>query len=326
MKRTPRILFPLLLTGFLLGLFTQCHNDSTQTSSDYLAVPRLDSLLFAPSGVEKVVAADRPMATLWGQLLGASPDQDPRPILQRFASDTLIRRVQDTINRVFPRSLRPDAPLRDAFAALKALAPNHPNPRLVYYNSGFTASFLVADSLLAVGLDRFLGAGSTFYAALGMPRYLAEHMRPADIVPRALEAWLSSEYPLSDPRPSILDQMIYNGKIKATIVRLLPNVADTIALQYSAEALDWLDASEKEIWTYLSEKRLLYEKNQLIVSQFTRPAPFTSAFGQKSPGEAVNWLGYRIVASYQKTHPETSLDALFALPAETVLQQSKYRP
>jgi len=36
----------------------------------------------------------------------------------------------------------------------------------------------------------------------------------------------------------------------------------------------------REIWTYLSEKRLLYEKNQLIVSQFTRPPPPAIVGGQ----------------------------------------------
>lgn len=325
MPHASRILFPLV-TVLLLGLFTQCRDTPKPTSGDAPPIPRLDSLLLTPNGVEKILSADAPMATLWGQLLGASTDEAPEPILQRFAADTLIRRLQDTINKTFPLAQRPDAQLHQAFLALKRLAPTRPTPRLVYYNSGFTASFLVADSLLAVGLDRFLGADASFYTALGMPRYLAAHMRPADIVPRALEAWLTSEYPLTDPRPSILAQMIYNGKLKAVIERLLPDTPDTLALQYSAAALDWLDASEKEIWTYLSEKRLLYEKNQLIVSQFTRPSPFTSAFGQNSPGEAVNWLGYRIVTSYQKAHPETTLDALFALPAETLLQQSKYRP
>ena len=316
----------VIVTLLLLGLFTACRDTAQIDRGTFPPLPSFDSLLLSPEGVAKVSEQDSQMATLWGQLLGASPEESSANILQRFATDTLIRRVEDTILRVFPLGKRPDAALQQAFARLQALLPGHPKPRLCYYHSGFLASFLVADSLLAVGLDRFLGAESSFYTALGMPRYLAAQMRPADIVPRALESWLSSEFPLGTSRPSILEQMIYNGKLKAVVEELLPEMEDTLSLQYSASALDWLEASEKEVWTYLSEKRLLYEKNQLLVSQFTRPAPFTSAFGQESPGEAVNWIGYRIVQSYRRAHPEMGLDALFALPAETLLQQSKYRP
>lgn len=315
-----------LVTLFSLALFTQCREADTLRSEHFPPLPCFDSLLLSPEGVGKVSAQDSQMATLWGQVLGASPTESSASVLQRFATDTLIRRVEDTILRVFPLGKRPDAALQQAFARLQALLPGHPKPRLCYYHSGFLASFLVADSLLAVGLDRFLGAESSFYTALGMPRYLAQQMRPEDIVPRALESWLSSEFPLGTSRPSILEQMIYNGKLKAVVKELLPETPDSLSLQYGENALEWLEASEKEVWTYLSEKRLLYEKNQLLVSQFTRPAPFTNAFGQQSPGEAVNWVGYRIVCSYRRAHPEVGLEALFALPAETLLQQSKYRP
>ena len=63
MPHASRILFPLL-TVFLLGLFTQCR-ETAETTSDAPPLPRLDSLLLTPNGVEKLLSADAPMATLW---------------------------------------------------------------------------------------------------------------------------------------------------------------------------------------------------------------------------------------------------------------------
>ena len=157
-----------LVTLLLLGLFTACRDTAQIDRGTFPPLPSFDSLLLSPEGVAKVSEQDSQMATLWGQLLGASPEESSASILQRFAADTLIRRVEDTILRVFPLGKRPDASLQQAFVRLQALLPGHPKPRLCYYHSGFLASFLVADSLLAVGLDRFLGAESSFYTALGM--------------------------------------------------------------------------------------------------------------------------------------------------------------
>ena len=329
--RFVRFLLFFFLVVFAAGLLLSSCRTTTQPlelPTGCAPLPRLDSILITPDGVEKVTQNYPDFASLWGQLLGQMPNQAPETILAQFATDTLICRLQDSINCTFPPSMRPDAALWHAFVRAHELAPSHPIPRLYYYNSGFQASILVADSLLAIGLDRFLGSSSRFYQELSMPRYLAERMTPQYIVPTALEGWLSAEFPQNEPRPSVLDQMLYQGKVKYAIKTLLPELPDSITLQFSTAQLDWLEESEADIWTYLSEKKLLYEKNQLIVSQLTRPAPFTNAFGQNSPGQAVNWVGYRIVASYMRHHANLNLEDLFAptLSNEQLLQRAKYRP
>ena len=320
----------VLFSVFVILFISSCRTTTTPLELPEVAVsiPRLDSILFTPDGVEKVTQTYPEFASLWAQLLGLRAGKSPDEILTQFATDTLILRLQDSINHFFLPASRPDATLRLAFSRAQKSAPSHPMPRLYYYNSGFQASILVADSLVAIGLDRFLGKDSRFYQALSMPRYLAERMTPKYIVPTALEGWLSAEFPQNDARPSVLDQMLYQGKIKYAISTLLPELPDSIALQFSDEQLEWLAESEDDIWTYLSEKKLLYERNQLIVSQLTRPAPFTNAFGQNSPGQAVNWIGYRIIASYMKHHADVNLEALFAptLSNEELLQNAKYRP
>lgn len=317
----------ILLFVVTTSWLTSCRRTTEQTENT-VCIPRLDSILFAEDGVAKITQDYSAVAKLWGQVLGTQPGEDPSPVFQKFVQDTLMHRLQDSIQRIFSLQPPPDLLLSQAFGALTEHFPSHPKPLLYYYNSGFQASILVADSLLAVGLDRFLGSNSSFYLALSMPRYLAERMRPQYIVPVALEAWLTAEFPLVDPRPSVLAQMLYYGKIKYATQQLAPTLPDSLVLQYTAEQLDWLSDYEKDMWIYLSEKRLLYEKNQLIVSQFTRPAPFTNAFGQKSPGQAVNWLGYKIIASYMKHHPELRLEELFAaeLGDEQLLQNARYRP
>ena len=191
---------------FAMLLFFQqaCKFEEQELPTHTEPIPRLDSILFTANGIDTLMHTYADCTELWAQLLGQSPNEVPRHIFEQFVSDTLIRRLEDSIQQIF-RGKTPDQALYTAFERLAAQLPHHPKPRLYYYNSGFQASILVADSLLAIGLDRFLGAASYFYTALGMPRYLATKMTPAYIVPTALEVWISTEFPLNNPSPTILE-------------------------------------------------------------------------------------------------------------------------
>jgi hypothetical protein len=54
-------------------------------------------------------------------------------------------------------------------------------------------------------------------------------------------------------------------------------------------------------------------------------APFTNGFPRDSPGHVGEWIGYRMVRSYLKDHPDLTLSQLFAIEDPREVLKS-YKP
>ena len=319
----------LLLAAICATLLAGCQGCNTvdKPETPPVAVTRLDTLLFEPGGVDSLLEHHADFATLWGNVLGYDGREPLPQLFGRFASDTLMRQLYDSINRVFPTTEAQVSQLQEAFGAIAAHLPQMTIPHIYFYNSGFNASILLADSMLGIGLDRFLGPGCWYYSQLGIPRYLARSMAPQRIAPVALQMWVESEYPLDVSRTKILDHMLYRGALLYMVRQALQGLPDSVALGYSGQQLLWLQEHERALWQYLSEKKLLYETNSLLVNQFTKPAPFTTALGQDSPGQAACYVGYRIVEAYMHRNPTAPWsDLLGAQSAQTILGGARYNP
>lgn len=288
---------------------------------------RVDSLLMRmPGGADTLVRRYPVFAQLWGQVFGFKDSTLLVADFSRFVQDSSMQSLEDSILRVYPDTRPYAQALGQAFVKLKANSPGMRVPEIYFYNSGFNASLLLGDSILGIGLDRFLGASAWCYPLLGIPQYLRREMTPESMLPLAFDGWVSSELSLPLDRNTVLEHMLFEGKLKWLNTQVFPDMPDTVALGYSARALEWLRASERSMWEYLSEKQQLFETNALLVAQYTRPAPFTRNFGQQSPGQAACYLGYRIVRQYMERHPDTPYDALFRIPSQQMVEGARYNP
>lgn len=325
MKKVLYLLLVLLSTLLLLAC-THSHKQN----GDLLKVPepvRLDTMLMLPDGVDAMLEQASGFCEYWAKVLGNDGREPMGQLFRRFAADTLIQQLSDSIHAVYPETSALRSDLRQAFARLAEELPELPIPQIYLYNSGFNASLLLVDSMLGIGLDRFLGAHSPYYEWLGIPRYLARQMTPRRLVPTAVEGWVESEYPIDPTQTNMLDNMLYRGKLLYIARHALPNAPDSVALGYTEEQINWLTHNERAIWLYLSEKKLLFERNALLISQFTRPAPFTTALGQDSPGQAACWVGYRIVSRFMERHPKTSWQELLVeLQSQQIMEGARYNP
>lgn len=235
--------------------------------------------------------------------------------------------LEDSILHHFPNLQTVNGALTESFSALHAQCPSMPLPRIYYFNSGFNASVLVGDSILGIGLDRFLGEGNPYYNMLGIPRYLQRSMGPEWIVSTALFQFLEAEYPLPANESTLLGTMVDQGKKYFILQQIAPELHDTLTLPYSARQIEWLKGYEQKVWEYLSGHKLLFSSSSRTLTQFTKNAPFTPAFGQDSPGQAASYIGYRIVKAYMERHPSTPWEELMvSLTAQEILQDARYNP
>ncbi len=326
-----RLFLLLSISILLLSVASSCSTCSTPEPEDLptgFAYYRLDSLLMRePHGADSLVRNFPEFARLWGQVFGFNDSGLLVADFSRFVGDSAMQGLEDTILRVFPEVQSYAEGLQRAFARLRGRMPEIPIPTLYFYNSGFNASLLLADSTMGIGLDRFLGRGCWYYPQLGIPQYLRRRLDPEVMLPMAIDEWVASEYPLPLEQNTVLDNMLYKGKLKWLNTQIFPDMPDSVALGYSVAELGWLSESEEAMWQYLSEKKQLFETSPMLVAQYTRPAPFTTHFTQDSPGQAACYIGYRIVAEYMARNPETSLKVLFTdLKATQIVEGARYRP
>jgi hypothetical protein len=228
---------------------------------------------------------------------------------------------------VFPDLDTLTANLGDAFRHYRFYFPDKPVPRIITFVSGFNQAAITDDSLLAVGLDRYLGPHEILYSQAAIYNYLLSNMHPKKVLSDCMQFWGETEFPFNDSTNNLIAQMIYQGRLLYFTHAMLPEQPDTLNWGFTAKDLDYFRSAEKSMWAYLVEKKILFSTDRLTIDKFILPGPFTRDFGRGSPARASVWIGYRIVQSYMMRHKNITLQALMEeRDYMMILNQSAYNP
>jgi hypothetical protein len=176
-------------------------------------------------------------------------------------------------------------------------------------------------------LDKYLGNQSPYYEQLGLPVYKRKNMNPDKLVPDVLYAWAITEWPKADNANNLLSQMIQEGKMMYFMDAMLPDMNDTLKIGYSKKQLEFCKQNEASMWTFLAEQKELFTTDRMSIKRYMDDGPYTASFGMESPGRIGIWMGWQIVRSYMKEHPEVKLsELLMSMDYQSILNQSGYRP
>ena len=248
--------------------------------------------------------------------------------LKTFLAYKDYRGVFDSVNVHFPDTKEIEKQLSKGFQYLKYYYPNYHEPKIIYIVSGLNnwGAFTFDDNTLAIGLDMFLGKNYPFYKSVGLPDYLDPYFSPDYIPVAAFSAIYNEMQPFDKDKP-LLDMMIQKGKMQYFLSKVVPFVADTTRFGYSENQLKWCEASEGEIYNFFIKENLLYESSQQRVLRYVTDGPNSTGMPDQSPGNIGMWIGYRIVLSYMKQYPSTTMEQLFNnTDAQKLLEQAKYKP
>lgn len=189
-------------------------------------------------------------------------------------------------------------------------------------------SIVFNNNIAMIALNHYLGADYPGYA--GLPAYRAarktSEMLPYDIT----EAVVATAYPfVAAAQPTALSRMLYEGAIAEAKIRLTPDATEAGALGYDRIAFDYLNKNESSIWQTLATRNLLYDINDMTASRLVDDLPATNIISQETPGRAGRFIGHRIISSYLKRHPDTTLAMLLSpdfYNSPDVLLDSGYAP
>jgi hypothetical protein len=216
--------------------------------------------------------------------------------------------------------------LTNAFRRGKYFFPNLPIPKILMHVSGFNQSVVVAENLISISVDNYLGAKYPLYEKITY-HYLAQNMRREKVASDYIFAWLSTEFSYFSEQDRLLDEMIYKGKILYITSLLMPDETEENLIGYTSEQWKWCKNYEKDMWQTLIENKYLFGNDFQLRKKMLEDAPFTQPFTQESPGRAGIFIGFRIVESYMRKNSEISPWELMQNPdAQSILEHSGYRP
>ncbi len=235
------------------------------------------------------------------------------------------------VYETFPDLSAPEAGLTDAFRRLKYYFPTIDIPRFIAFFSGFAVQTPIGEGYIGIGLDMFLGADAEFYPALreSIPYYISRRFTPENIVPRVVESYMREElYPQDELDVSLLQHMVYHGKLLHVMDKVMPSVADSLKIGYTKAQWEWANHFERDVWAWLLQEELLYETDYNRIQKYLGEAPFTPELGEQneSAPKLGVFIGWKIVRKYMDRHPETTLEELLQLQeAQLLLDKAGYR-
>jgi hypothetical protein len=250
--------------------------------------------------------------------------------LVRFCTDKLNNELYQSTITAFPALDNLENGLSDAFRRYRYYFPSKPVPGLFTCITGFNNSIITGDSVLAIGLDKYLGPENDFYRQLRIYKYQLERMKPDNILPDCIYGWASSEWSLNNMhyrQENVLTDIIHEGKLIYFTKCLLPSVPDEKIMGFNPDQMKFCRNNEGLMWQYLVEHNILFSTDMLTRKKLTGEAPFTTYFTSESPGRAAVWTGFRIVESYMKRNRSVSLEKLMEKSdVQEILEKSMYRP
>ncbi len=258
--------------------------------------------------------------------IGGTDQSNFTQMLNSFITDTIVQQAKASVAQNID-TLRFRKELETAIKHYKYYFPEKEIPIIYTCISGFNQSIVVAQNLLGVSLDNYLGSQSQFYEKLGLPAYKRRNMRSEKLVPEMMQAWADTEWPRPDKENTLFSNMIQQGKVLYFLDAMFPEMNDTLKIGYTEKQMVFCRKNETKMWTYLAEHKMLFTTDRMSIKRFIDDAPYTASFSEESPGRSGAWIGWQIVRAYMKSHPEVKLPNLMNNPNfQEILNQSGYQP
>jgi hypothetical protein len=252
--------------------------------------------------------------------------------IRDFLLDKDMRDVNEECQKLFPveHFTQMENEITDAYKHFRYYFPKRKLPNAVYTDmAGFSNNILNISGSYGISLEFYLGQENIFYDALQdlWPAYRRRVSTKEYMTSNFIKAWMMNEFPYTPEPNTLINKMVYEGKILYLEKALLRNTPDSIIIGCSQKKLDWSEANEAKMWATLIEQKKLYSGNEEDLNHYTEDGAYTPGFPRESPGKAGNWIGLRIVETFMDKNPTVTLEQLMQIKdGQAILIRSKYKP
>lgn len=256
------------------------------------------------------------------------PSEVPDSIWLAKINDTLQQQLRKATITTFKDESELTLELTSFFQHLKYYYKTFREPRIITVtnNVRYRDKVIVADSIVLIALDTYLGAEHEFYS--NIPNYLKQNFVASQILVD-LSTDYAKKYAYQPKKSTLLDEMIYHGKLLYFNEKMIPFKTDAEKISYTEVELEWAKANESYIWRYFIERELLFSTDYKLPSRFIINAPFSKFYleeiDNESPGKVGQYIGWQIVRAYMKNN-DVSFQDMMQKPAEEIYNNSNFKP
>ncbi len=257
-------------------------------------------------------------------------------LFSKYIPDSIWHiRMEDSMQKVIFKEVETEFNTVDAIQKDLKLLLQH----LKYYDSFFKTpqvvtiannvdvknKVVVNDSLVIIDLLNYLGQDHEFYQ--NKARFISENMKASQIVPDIANGY-AELYARQNSRKTLLDEMIYYGKMLYFKDVMIPHISDADKIGYSEQDIEWAQLNEAQIWSYFVEREMLFDTDSKLFQRFTALAPFSKFYlelDNESPGRLGQYIGWQIVRAYAERSKASILEIMQTEP-DKIFTTSKYKP
>lgn len=255
------------------------------------------------------------------------PSQFPDTTWTNKLKDNYFIALNKEVEKKFPNTTALEDELEMLVSRVKYYFPEEKTPRVITLVNEviLDKKALYTNDFIFISLDTYLGKSHQFYDVFA--DYQRQNLEPNQILPDLVTNFAFRKI-LPSQDKSLISEMIYFGKLQYLKDLLIPEYKDYEKIGYTAMQYKWCEENESQIWSYLIEKKLLYDNNIKNYQRFIEDAPFTKFYEEidrESPGRVGQWIGWQIVRSYMENNEVTVSQLLKTEPVE-IFNNSKYKP
>jgi gliding motility-associated lipoprotein GldB len=260
--------------------------------------------------------------------IGGIEDEHFPKLMTEFLTDTMIRDIKISVQEEFSDFEDIENGLIRTFKYYQYHFAVKKIPTIFTMISGFNQSVVTAENIIGISLDKYLGRDCNYYTQLNnVPMYKIKNMHPGKILSDVVYAWGMTEFNDMDETTTLLDNIVYQGKLMYLTDAMLPEMHDTMKIGYTAQQLEWCSKNEPHMWNYIIENKKLYSNKRMDILRYINDGPYTTGFPIESPPRTGIWIGWQIVKQYMKKNENVTLPELMEnTDYQQILNDSKYYP
>jgi len=225
--------------------------------------------------------------------------------------------------------------IENCVSKLKKELPDAGEFEVFVYFSQFSLTNTFTDTIsgkhvLGYSAEMFMDDTCTLYDKIeGMPAWIKRYARTEQIAPYLAITYLNGRYNESHPRKTMLDEMIFQGKLWYSMLQLTPDIAPERLLGYTPQEWKFLQKEESNIWNfYVQEKTLFSTDFNRGYKRFFVQGERTTGAGlpEDCPPRIGNFTGLKIVAAYADKTGKSLKQIWEETIAGNILKESGYNP
>jgi hypothetical protein len=248
--------------------------------------------------------------------------------LTEFIHHPSLLHLKHDVDSVYPDLEPIEAQLTEAMINYKKVFPNNKVPYFVSFVSEFGFANITYDTIIGIGLDMYLGRDYPIYPIIEFPKYMSNKLRKAYLASNAIKALAISNYEYQTKDKRFLAFMLFEGKVRYFMKKLLPELPDSIILGYTEKQVKWSKDNAHDVWAHFIEKKMLYCDEPAKYMRYLNDGPFTTAEGvpQESAPAIGIYTAYQIIQKYAEESGATLEQIMLESNWDKVLKESNYRP